>query len=170
MLHMGTLAALLAYFWRDVLALIAAGWPCHPRAPLVGAIPDRRLALCSWRQRHPGRAPRRRSSRASSTRSSDEQPDRHPRSSSSCGAAILFVAERAARHVTRDRADLRIADGARSSASPRRSPCSRASAGRASPSPPGFSWAWSGRRRRGSRSSWACRSSRGPACGRSASS
>ena len=32
MLHAGTLVALLAYFWRDVLALIAAGWAAFAAA------------------------------------------------------------------------------------------------------------------------------------------
>jgi undecaprenyl-diphosphatase len=44
MLHMGTLAALLAYFWRDVLALIAAGWAAL-RERSLGGDPERRLAL-----------------------------------------------------------------------------------------------------------------------------
>ena len=44
MLHMGTLAALLAYFWRDVLRLLRAGW-ASVRERSLGGDPDRRLAL-----------------------------------------------------------------------------------------------------------------------------
>jgi undecaprenyl-diphosphatase len=44
MLHMGTLAALLAYFWRDVLRLLRAGWAALRERSLSGD-PDRRLAL-----------------------------------------------------------------------------------------------------------------------------
>ena len=44
MLHMGTLAALLAYFWRDVLDLIAAGWAAIRERSLAGD-PRRRLAF-----------------------------------------------------------------------------------------------------------------------------
>ena len=44
MLHMGTLAALLAYFWRDMLALIAAGWAALRERSLEGD-PKRKLAL-----------------------------------------------------------------------------------------------------------------------------
>jgi undecaprenyl-diphosphatase len=44
MLHMGTLAALLAYFWRDVLDLIAAGWAAIRERSLAGD-PHRRLAF-----------------------------------------------------------------------------------------------------------------------------
>ena len=44
MLHMGTLAALLAYFWRDTLELIAAGWTAARERSLAGD-PKRKLAL-----------------------------------------------------------------------------------------------------------------------------
>jgi len=44
MLHMGTLAALLLYFWRDVLELIAAGWAALRERSLAGD-PKRKLAL-----------------------------------------------------------------------------------------------------------------------------
>jgi undecaprenyl-diphosphatase len=44
MLHMGTLAALLAYFWRDVLRLLRAGWAALRERTLAGDA-DRRLAL-----------------------------------------------------------------------------------------------------------------------------
>jgi undecaprenyl-diphosphatase len=44
MLHAGTLVALLVYFWRDVLRLIAAGWAAA-RERTLGDDPDRRLAL-----------------------------------------------------------------------------------------------------------------------------
>ena len=44
MLHMGTLAALLAYFWRDVLDLIAAGWAAIRERSLADD-PRRRLAF-----------------------------------------------------------------------------------------------------------------------------
>ena len=44
MLHMGTLAALLLYFWRDVLELIAAGWAALRERSLAGD-PQRKLAL-----------------------------------------------------------------------------------------------------------------------------
>jgi undecaprenyl-diphosphatase len=44
MLHMGTLAALLAYFWRDVLDLLSAGWAALRERSLAGD-PKRRLAL-----------------------------------------------------------------------------------------------------------------------------
>jgi undecaprenyl-diphosphatase len=44
MLHMGTLAALLLYFWRDVLDLIAAGWEALRERSLAGD-PTRKLAL-----------------------------------------------------------------------------------------------------------------------------
>lgn len=44
MLHVGTLAALLAYFWRDVLRLLAAAWALV-RERSFGEDPDRRLAL-----------------------------------------------------------------------------------------------------------------------------
>ncbi len=43
MLHAGTLAALLIYFWRDLLRLLAA-WIGSIRERRVGADPDRRLA------------------------------------------------------------------------------------------------------------------------------
>jgi undecaprenyl-diphosphatase len=43
MLHAGTLLALLAYFWRDVLGLIGAGWDALRERSLAGD-PDRRLA------------------------------------------------------------------------------------------------------------------------------
>jgi undecaprenyl-diphosphatase len=44
MLHMGTLAALLAYFWRDVLRLTRAALAAL-RERSLGGDPDRRLAL-----------------------------------------------------------------------------------------------------------------------------
>jgi undecaprenyl-diphosphatase len=44
MLHAGTLVALLVYFWRDVLRLIAAGWAAIRERTLADD-PDRRLAL-----------------------------------------------------------------------------------------------------------------------------
>ena len=44
MLHMGTLAALLLYFWRDVLELLAAGWAALRERSLAGD-PKRTLAL-----------------------------------------------------------------------------------------------------------------------------
>lgn len=44
MLHMGTLVALLVYFWRDLLRLIAAGWDAV-RERRIGDDPDRRLAF-----------------------------------------------------------------------------------------------------------------------------
>jgi undecaprenyl-diphosphatase len=44
MLHMGTLAALLLYFWHDVLELIAAGWAALRQRSLAGD-PNRKLAL-----------------------------------------------------------------------------------------------------------------------------
>ncbi|HSM33604.1 MAG TPA: undecaprenyl-diphosphate phosphatase [Anaerolineae bacterium] len=44
MLHMGTLAALLLYFWRDVLVLLAAAWAML-RERSLGGDPDRKLAL-----------------------------------------------------------------------------------------------------------------------------
>jgi undecaprenyl-diphosphatase len=44
MLHVGTLAALLAYFWRDVLRLLGAGLAVV-RTRRVGDDPDRRMAL-----------------------------------------------------------------------------------------------------------------------------
>ena len=43
MLHAGTLAALLIYFWRDLLRLLAA-WIGSIRERRIGADPDRRLA------------------------------------------------------------------------------------------------------------------------------
>ena len=43
MLHAGTLAALLIYFWRDLVRLLAA-WIGSIRERRVGADPDRRLA------------------------------------------------------------------------------------------------------------------------------
>jgi undecaprenyl-diphosphatase len=43
MLHMGTLAALLVYFWRDMLELIAAGWASIRERSLAGD-PKRKLA------------------------------------------------------------------------------------------------------------------------------
>jgi undecaprenyl-diphosphatase len=43
MLHMGTLLALLAYFWRDVIRLIGA-WLASIRDRSIGADTDRRLA------------------------------------------------------------------------------------------------------------------------------
>lgn len=43
MLHMGTLAALLAYFWRDALELIGAGWASIRERSLAGD-PRRKLA------------------------------------------------------------------------------------------------------------------------------
>ncbi len=43
MLHAGTLLALLAYFWRDLLRLLAA-WFASLRDQRIGADPDRRLA------------------------------------------------------------------------------------------------------------------------------
>ena len=44
MLHMGTLAALLLYFWRDVLELLRAGWAALRERSLAGD-PKRTLAL-----------------------------------------------------------------------------------------------------------------------------
>jgi len=44
MLHMGTLAALLLYFWRDVLVLLAATWAML-RERSMGDDPNRKLAL-----------------------------------------------------------------------------------------------------------------------------
>ena len=44
MLHLGTLVALLIYFWRDVLRLVSAGWAAIRQRTLVGD-PDRRLAF-----------------------------------------------------------------------------------------------------------------------------
>jgi undecaprenyl-diphosphatase len=44
MLHMGTLAALLLYFWRDVLTLLAAAWAAL-RERSLGDDPERKLAL-----------------------------------------------------------------------------------------------------------------------------
>ncbi len=44
MLHMGTLAALLLYFWRDVLELISAGWAALRERSLAGD-PRRKLAV-----------------------------------------------------------------------------------------------------------------------------
>ncbi|MDQ3492007.1 MAG: undecaprenyl-diphosphatase UppP [Chloroflexota bacterium] len=43
MLHLGTLAALLAYFWRDLIRL-AVAWVASIRERRLGADPDRRLA------------------------------------------------------------------------------------------------------------------------------
>jgi undecaprenyl-diphosphatase len=43
MLHMGTLAALLIYFWRDLWRLLKA-WLASMRDRAIGADPDRRLA------------------------------------------------------------------------------------------------------------------------------
>jgi len=43
MLHMGTLVALLAYFWRDLLGLLGA-WLASIRERRIGADPERRLA------------------------------------------------------------------------------------------------------------------------------
>ncbi len=43
MLHLGTLAALLAYFWRDLIRL-AVAWVSSIRDRRLGADPDRRLA------------------------------------------------------------------------------------------------------------------------------
>lgn len=43
MLHMGTLVALLVYFWRDLLRLLGA-WLASIRDRSIGADPDRRLA------------------------------------------------------------------------------------------------------------------------------
>ncbi len=43
MLHAGTLLALLAYFWRDLLRLLSA-WFASLRDQRIGADPDRRLA------------------------------------------------------------------------------------------------------------------------------
>ena len=43
MLHLGTLAALLAYFWRDLIRL-AVAWVSSIRERRLGADPDRRLA------------------------------------------------------------------------------------------------------------------------------
>ena len=44
MLHMGTLAALLLYFWRDVLVLLAAFWALL-RERSFGGDPNRKLSL-----------------------------------------------------------------------------------------------------------------------------
>ena len=44
MLHMGTLAALLAYFWRDVIVLIRAAWAGLRERSLAGD-PKRKLAV-----------------------------------------------------------------------------------------------------------------------------
>jgi len=44
MLHMGTLAALLAYFWRETVDLVAAGWAALRERSLAGD-PRRKLAL-----------------------------------------------------------------------------------------------------------------------------
>jgi undecaprenyl-diphosphatase len=44
MLHMGTLAALLAYFWRDVIVLLQATWAALRERSLAGD-PQRKLAV-----------------------------------------------------------------------------------------------------------------------------
>jgi undecaprenyl-diphosphatase len=44
MLHMGTLAALLAYFWRDVIELLRAAWAALRERSLAGD-PRRKLAV-----------------------------------------------------------------------------------------------------------------------------
>src|SRR6476646_7112853 len=43
MLHLGTLVALLAYFWRDLIGLLGA-WLASIRDRRIGADPQRRLA------------------------------------------------------------------------------------------------------------------------------
>lgn len=44
MLHMGTLAALLAYFWRDVIVLLQAAWGALRERSMAGD-PQRKLAV-----------------------------------------------------------------------------------------------------------------------------
>jgi hypothetical protein len=57
MLHMGTLLALLVYFWRDWMTLIPAGLASIPR-PFVRRRPRPQAGLAAGRRDH-SRGPRR---------------------------------------------------------------------------------------------------------------
>ena len=106
MLHMGTLAALLVYFWRDLLRYAIAGLAVL-RERRIGADPDRRLAVLLAASVIPA---------ALIGVLLEEFIDTFFREQplAICallvvGALILFVAERAARH-TRQMSDLRVRD------------------------------------------------------------
>jgi undecaprenyl-diphosphatase len=106
MLHMGTLAALLAYFWRDLLRYAIAGLAVL-RDRHIGADPDRRLAVLLATSVVPA---------AVIGILLEEFIDTFFRAQPLAvvallvvGAVILFLAERAARHV-RQMSDLRVID------------------------------------------------------------
>ena len=106
MLHMGTLAALLVYFWRDLLRYAIAGLAVL-RERRIGADPDRRLAVLLAASVIPA---------ALIGVLLEDFIDTFFREQplAICallvvGALILFVAERAARH-TRQMSDLRVRD------------------------------------------------------------
>ena len=106
MLHMGTLAALLVYFWRDLLRYAIAGLAVL-RDRRIGPDPDRRMAVLLAASVIPA---------ALVGVLLEDFIDTFFRASplAICvllvvGALILFVAERAARH-TRQMTDLRVRD------------------------------------------------------------
>jgi len=105
-LHLGTLVALLAYFWRDLWRYLLA-FLLVLRDRRVGADPDRRMAMLLLASVIPG---------ALFGVLLEDFVDTFFREQLLVvcallvvGAAILFVAERAARH-TREMTDLRMTD------------------------------------------------------------
>lgn len=106
MLHMGTLVALLVYFWRDLLRYGLAALAAL-RDRRVGADPDRRMAVLLATSVIPG---------ALMGVALEGFVDTFFREQLLVvcgllvvGAALLFLAERAARH-TREMTDLRVTD------------------------------------------------------------
>jgi undecaprenyl-diphosphatase len=106
MLHLGTLVALLVYFWRELWRLLAA-WLTSIRDHRIGADAERRLAWLLLVSVVPGAA-------LGALGESFFDTFFRERLLVVCGllvvgAAILFIAERAARH-TRALVDLRLRD------------------------------------------------------------
>ena len=107
MLHMGTLVALLIYFWTDCVRYLGASLG-RIRERRIGEDPDRRLAWLIFISMVPG-ASSARSARASSTRSSASTACSSSLRSWSIGATILWLAEwRGSRR--RGLEDLRVPD------------------------------------------------------------
>ncbi|MEO6350069.1 MAG: undecaprenyl-diphosphatase UppP [Candidatus Limnocylindrales bacterium] len=106
MLHMGTLAALLAYFWRDLWRYLVAGLAVL-RERRIGTDPDRRLAVLLAVSVVPAAL-----IGVALESFIDTFFREHPLVICALlvvGAAILFLAERAARH-TREMSDLRVGE------------------------------------------------------------
>lgn len=110
MLHMGTLVALLIYFWRDLLTLLTA-WLSSIRERRIGADPERRLAWLLFITMVPGAA----LGAALDGFFSDffHEPERliFVAALLALGAALLFAAERLSQH-HRTLDDLGIRDAA----------------------------------------------------------